>query len=424
MEEEMKIPKGYKQTEVGVIPNDWAVYDFGDLISSTQLGGNYPNSEINNGVPLIKMGNLGRGKIILNKLEFIPSETSPSNRDELQYGDVIFNTRNTLELVGKVAIWRNEMPKAYFNSNIMRFNFNSKKVKSNFYMNYVLNTRNSIMQLKDIATGTTSVAAIYSKDLFKIKIPLPPTRTEQIAIATALSDMDSLIEGLEKLLVKKLNIKQGAMQELLKPKEGWVEKKLGEIGKCIRGVSYNGDIDLYEYDNVNSIRLMRSNNIHEATLNFDSLQYVNQNRVKPIQIMQDFDILICMANGSKRLVGKTAQFFKNNNNRYTFGAFMGCFRVFSGEVKRSLVFYFLQTSTYRQFIEILLSGSSINNLKPSDIESIKFHIPTDIIEQERILLILSNMDTEIAQLETQLSKYKMLKTGMMQELLTGKKRLI
>jgi len=197
----------------------WEIADLGVLITSTQLGGNYPNNEVDNGVPLIKMGNLERGSITLKKIKFILSDTIPVKKDKLKYGDVIFNTRNTLELVGKVAVWRNELSEAYFNSNIMRFNFNPEKIESSFYMNYVLNSNKLITQLKCIATGTTSVAAIYTRDLFKIQIPLPPTKAQQTSIATALSNMDRDIQQLETQLSKYKMLKTGMMQELLTGKK-------------------------------------------------------------------------------------------------------------------------------------------------------------------------------------------------------------
>ena len=138
----------------------------------------------------------------------------PEKRDELNYGDVLFNTRNTIELVGKVSIWRDELPEAYFNSNLMRLKFDADFVSSNFFMNYLLNTRYAISSLKDIATGTTSVAAIYTRDLMTIEIPLPPLEY-QTRIAQILSDMDAEIAGLKQKLTKYKRLKQGMMQELL-----------------------------------------------------------------------------------------------------------------------------------------------------------------------------------------------------------------
>lgn len=104
--------------------------------------------------------------------------------------------------------------------------------------------------------------------------------------------------------------------------EDWEIKSLGEIGKCLRGVSYNGSEDLREFDTKNTIRLLRSNNIQKGKIVTTNIQFVNMHKVKPYQKMQSGDILICMANGSKYLVGKAGFFNINDNHLYTFGAFM------------------------------------------------------------------------------------------------------
>lgn len=224
--------KGTKPSELGEIPEDWEVYPLHKIIASNQLGGNYANSESETEFPLIKMGNLGRGQIKLKKIEYVIGKVS--QRDRLKYGDVLFNTRNTLELVGKVAIWRNEMPEAYFNSNILRLKFDKCIVASNEYINAVMNTRGFVTDLANVATGTTSVAAIYTRDLFQLNLLLPP-KEEQTAIATILSDMDEEIQALTKRLSKTRQIKQGMMQELLTGKTRLPFEKLEVKGEVING---------------------------------------------------------------------------------------------------------------------------------------------------------------------------------------------
>jgi type I restriction enzyme S subunit len=257
----MQIAKGYKQTEVGVIPEDWKVAPLSLALKSGQLGGNYKNSESGRGHPLIKMGNLGRSKISLKKIAFIERERDSDIRDQLTDGDVLFNTRNTLDLVGKVSIWRNELPEAYFNSNIMRMKFDDRIIFSNSLMNYLLNTQKSIRFLRGIAIGTTSVAAIYSRDFGAVKLPLPPSKAEQEAIAEALSDADSLIESLQQLIAKKRQIKQGAMQELLHPKDDWVEKTLGELAENKKARFDDGDWIEKEHITTEGVRLIQTGNI-------------------------------------------------------------------------------------------------------------------------------------------------------------------
>jgi type I restriction enzyme S subunit len=210
----MELRAGFKQTDVGLIPEDWEVKPLRDVLSKGRLGGNYPNELIASNFPLMKMGNLGRGGFDISKVEYIRSGVTPDEQHRLAYGDVIFNTRNTLDLVGKVGIWRDELPVAYYNSNLMRFEFDSQVICSAEYANYALNTSDSISRLRALATGTTSVAAIYTRDLMELEV-IVPTMAEQTVIAKALSDIDALIAGLEKLIAKKHDLKQAAMQQLL-----------------------------------------------------------------------------------------------------------------------------------------------------------------------------------------------------------------
>ena len=159
------------------------------------------------------MGNMSRGSIKLAKLEYVDGQAT-SRLDRLRRHDVLFNTRNTLDLVGKVVIWRDELPEAYFNSNILRMEFAQSHVGSNRFMNYLLNTRPSLQALRAIATGTTSVAAIYTRDLMKVMLALP-TPSEQRAIADVLTDIDAEIDALVKRVEKARKLKQGMMQQLL-----------------------------------------------------------------------------------------------------------------------------------------------------------------------------------------------------------------
>ncbi len=141
----------------------------------------------------------------------------PSENDRLTYGDVLLNTRNTPELVGKVAIWKNELSRAYFNSNLLRFNFKLEK-SDPFFMNLIFNTEQVISEFRNIAKGTTSVAAIYPQDMLKVKIIIPPLQ-EQQRIAEALSDVDGMISSLEKLIAKYKSIKTACLQQMF-PQNG------------------------------------------------------------------------------------------------------------------------------------------------------------------------------------------------------------
>jgi len=425
----MEVRPGYKQTEEGVIPEDWEVKPLTVVLSKGRLGGNYANQDAETELPLMKMGNIARGYFEMSKVQFITPGVKPESAHRLVYGDVLFNTRNTLDLVGKVGIWRDELPVAYYNSNLMRLEFDPEQVCSNEYANFALNTEGAVSRLRALATGTTSVAAIYTRDLMKLQLIVPP-KPEQRAIAAALSDVDALLGGLERLIAKKRDLKQAAMQQLLTgqtrlPGFGgeWEVKRLGDVGKCLRGVSYQGNGDLSSHDTAYTKRLLRSNNVQNAAVVTDEVQFVNSERVSANQLLRQEDILICMANGSKALVGKAGRFAVNDGYDYTFGAFMGCFRANIVDANPSFVFFLFQTGRYRDYINNLLAGSSINNLRSSSIESLEFSMPK-LPEQTSIAATLSDMDAELATLEARRDKTRALKQAMMQELLTGRIRLV
>jgi type I restriction enzyme S subunit len=205
---------GTKQTDVGALPGDWSLAPLKSVLSRGRLGGNYPNHNRENAFPLMKMGNVARGYFDVRRTEYVAANVVPDPKDRLRFGDVIFNTRNTLDLVGKVAIWRNEIPVAYYNSNLMRLEFNPELVCSNEYANYALNAESSVGRLRSLATGTTSVAAIYGRDLAKMPFIVPPL-AEQLAIASVLSNMDAELVALAAQHEKTRLLKQGMMQELL-----------------------------------------------------------------------------------------------------------------------------------------------------------------------------------------------------------------
>jgi type I restriction enzyme S subunit len=180
---------------LGQVPEEWKVIKLGITISKATLGGNHPAGEGEEGLPLIKMGNLGRGSIKLQKVENIPIREPYEEEHLLSEGDFLFNTRNSLDLVGKVSIWRGELGKALYNSNILRVRFREDFVGSTAYMNHLFNSDLGLSLLRLVAKGTTSVAAIYYKELSALIFCLPPV-AEQMEIAAYLDSKLGRFEGL------------------------------------------------------------------------------------------------------------------------------------------------------------------------------------------------------------------------------------
>jgi len=195
----------------------------------------------------------------------------------------------------------------------------------------------------------------------------------------------------------------------------WKRTTIAELARGIRGVSYNPDDLKLIADNSDSI-LLRANNIQNDRLILDDIQILPKQFVTKRQFAQNGDIIVCMSNGSKLLVGKNAIIYNKNNGDYTVGAFCSLFRP-NTLLNASFVFYIFQSEAYQKAIDILLSGSTINNLTNKSIENIALYIPVLTTEQCKIAEILTTVDEAIDNSRTLIEKHINIKTGMMQDLL-------
>lgn len=425
----MEVRPGYKQTEVGVIPVDWVVKTVGE-ISEVKTGpfgsALHEKDYVNDGTPIITVEHLGEQGVLHRNIPMVSdADKTRLKAYSLRKGDIVFSRVGSVD---RNALIKGDEEGWLFSGRLLRVRLNEKDIDSK-YLSYHFHSEAFKQRVRDVAVGQT-MASINTQILMSVNTNLPPNLAEQQAIAEALSDADVLIESLEQLIAKKRQIKQGAMQELLSGKRRlpgfntkWKKYSLGQIGKCHRGVSYNPSYDLSPFDTESTIRLLRANNVQGSQILLSDLQYVHAIRVSENQRLRSNDILVCMANGNRDLVGKAGRFVIEDGLPYTFGAFMSCFRPDSIVVHPGYVFYIFQTEKYRSHIATFLAGSSINNLTPSNVESLIVNIPTDYDEQNAIAIIINGMDAEIAALEDRLAKTRLLKQGMMQELLTGRIRL-
>lgn len=168
---------------------DWEQRKLGDDLVSIHTGTNLLGSITNTGMPLIKMGNIQRGYFDTSKVEFLAENEQPDKADIANYGDFFFNTRNTLELVGKGATWMKNSGEYAFNSNIARFELRNLDT---IFFNYLYNTDYMTKQIHARAMGTTSVAAIYPRTLDSVEY-LAPCMKEQQKIGAYFKQLDHLI---------------------------------------------------------------------------------------------------------------------------------------------------------------------------------------------------------------------------------------
>jgi type I restriction enzyme, S subunit len=409
----MNVKPGYKQTEVGVIPEEWEAKSLRAVLSKGRLGGNYANQDAEAELPLMKMGNLARGYFDLSKVQFITPGVTPELPHRLVYGDVLFNTRNTLDLVGKVAIWRDELPVAYYNSNLMRLEFDPEQVCSHEYANYALNTEGAVSRLRALATGTTSVAAIYTRDLMKLQVLVPPL-PEQRAIATALSDVDGLLGGLDRLIAKKRDLKQAAMQQLLTGQTRlpgfygeWEAKRFGDIAVPRRDRVDPKRTGTHEF----CVELEHI--ASESGVLLGSTRTGEQASLKSVFRLGDV------------LFGKLRAYLRKYWMATRAGVCSTEIWVFAPKDSNVTTAFLYQIIKTDGFIEAA-SNAYGTHMPRSDwniVKNYELKIPL-VPEQTAIAEVLTDMDAELAALEQRREKTRALKQAMMQELLTGRTRLV
>jgi type I restriction enzyme, S subunit len=400
-----EIPKGYKHTEVGVIPEEWEVKPLSQL------------SHFQNGKAHEQFIDEYGDYIVVNS-KFISTggevkKYSKQNISPLQKGDITIVMSDIPNGKALAKCFQIDSDNKYtLNQRIGGITANDTVDGKYLYLKL---DRNKYYLAFDSGTGQTN---IRRQEILDCPIPLPPL-SEQRAIAAALSDMDALIEAQEKLIAKKKAIKQGAMQELLRPKSSWKEQQLSAIGKSYGGLSgktkedfEDGDCPYIPFMNVMTNPIIDTN-------------YFDYVQIKPAENQNKAEQGDLFFNGSSETpeeVGMCSVLLEEVKDLYL-NSFCFGFR-FHKEVDYDGLFmaYFFRSNYGRDKMFLLAQGATRFNLSKSNFLKLRIMLPP-FIEQKRIARILSDMDSEIAQMEAQLDKYRNLKQGMMQELLTGKKRL-
>jgi len=390
-----RVPKGYKQTEVGVIPEEWMVLPLGRLITSVEYGSS-AKSNAKGRIPVLRMGNLQEGKIDWNDLVFTDDE-SEIHKYSLVSGDVLFNRTNTVDLVGKTSIYDGEFP-AIFAGYLIRINVDSARLDSKF-LNYVLNAEFSRKHSAKVLSVAIGQANINGQKVKTYPIPTPPTVAEQRAIAAALSDVDALLAKLDQLIAKKRDLKQAAMQQLLTGQTRlpgfsgeWEVKRLGEIctmksGEGITSASIDEHSEFPCYGG-NGLRGYTTRYTHD---------------------------------GRYALIGRQGALCGNVVN--VEGRFFASEHAVVVTPLKGTDIHWLAVVLARMNLNQYSESSAQPGLSVSKLLTMSWTVPP-LPEQTTIAALLSDMDAEIAALVARRDKTRALKQGMMQELLTGRIRLV
>ena len=395
--------EGFINTEIGVIPNDWEVKTLGDVGEVKMCRRIFNHETKTEGtIPFFKIGTFGK-----EADAYITQDLYNNYRKRFSFpkkGDILISAAGT---IGRTLIYDGK-PAYFQDSNIVWID-NNETLISNEFLYY-------IFQVVKYNTEGGTIQRLYNSILRNTKFSYP-TKTEQTTIATALKDADKLINQLEQLLTKKQNIKTGAMQELLKPKEGWEVKMLGEVVDFFKGKGLSKSLTDYE----GAFQCLLYGELfttYKEVINF-VLSRTNKNEGL---LSRNGDILMP---GSTTTIGidlaKASTILIDN---VLLGGDINVLRK-KGKCDYNSIFltYYLNVNCKLKIAE-KTKGVTIYHLQGKELSDIIVSFPNSKSEQNHIAQILSDMDNEIQELERKIAKYKMMKQGMMQSLLTGKIRLV
>lgn len=356
----------------------------------------HQTSKIGN-IPFYKIGTFGK-----EADAYISSQLYEEYKAKYSYpekGDVLISAAGTL---GRTVVFDGH-PAYFQDSNIVWLKIDKSQLSNDYLAQYY-------KVIKWASSEGSTISRLYNGIIRDTEILLPPLK-EQAAIAKALSDVDSLIFSLQKLIEKKKAIKQGAMQELLTGKKrlpGFSgkrkRKKLGNYIKFEVGFPFKS-----RYFNSQHIGLRL---IKNRDLKSDDQVYYTTEDVSSEYIVNNGDVLVGMDGDFTPCIWRKGVALLNQRVG-KIGAF-GMDLLFS--------YYLLQQPL--QELQIGTGATTVKHLSHFDVEELELTFPEEIKEQQAIAQVLSDMDNDIEQLEKKLSKYQQIKQGMMQELLTGRIRLV
>ena len=386
----MEVRPGYKQTEVGVIPDAWEVSTVGNEFE-IKLG-KMLDAERNVGVPKPYLGNkaVQWDQIDISDLPTVPMSRADIAKYRLSKGDLLVCEGGE---VGRAAIWDASISECYYQKALHRLRplkgFNSKVMVA------LLRQWSDRGVLKNYVTQT-SIAHLPREKFMSMPMPVPPA-PEQRAIAAALSDVDALLGGLERLIAKKRDLKQAAMQQLLTGQTrlpgfsgAWEVKRLGDALAICHGKSQR---DVEVTDGAYPI-LATGGQIGTARRPLYDKPSVLIGRKGTINQPQYMD----------------TPFWTVDTLFYS---------AIKGDNSAKFLYYRFCLIDWMQYNE----ASGVPSLNARTIESIEIDCP-EPIEQSAIAAVLSDMDAELSALLARRDKTRALKQAMMQELLTGRTRLV
>lgn len=413
----MAVKSGYKQTEVGVIPEAWTARPLGELsefITSGSRG--WAAFYSDQGALFIRSQNVRAGRLDFDDSQFVtPPQGTEGSRTRVKRSDLLITI--TGNSVGNVALVDREFDEAYISQHVGLVRLST--VSLGHYVSHFLSPGSpGNSQIRASQSGQ-SKPGLTLRNLQDFWVAIPPTDAEQRAIAMALSDVDALLGALERLIAKKRDLKQATMQQLLTGETRlpgfhgeWELKRLGDVAEMGSGGTPTSSVAAY-YDG--------------------SIPWVSIS-----DMTQGGKVITVTDRNLSRLgfASCAAQMFPAGTVLYAMYASLGECSVAgvplcssqailgirpSNSLNNQFLYYYL--TSLKPIVKSLGQQGTQANLNKGMVQDFRISLPS-LQEQAVIATMLSDMDAELASLEQRLAKTRTLKQGMMQELLTGKTRLL
>lgn len=418
----MEIKEGYKQTEVGMIPADWR-FDFLKNVTYLIIDGTHHTPKYQKyGIPFLRVTDIQSFEIDFNELKYV-SEKEHSKlimRCNPQKGDLLLSKNGTIG-IPKIIDWDWEF--SIFVS-LALLKIRPEKLNVKFLEQFIISTYFKEQLAKNSKQGT--VINLHLEEIEKLIIPLP-LPSEQQAIAEVLTDTDNLIQALEKQIAKKKLIKQGVMQQLLTPKEGWEVKRLGEIFDFYGGYSASREQlsnEGYCYLHYGDIHGSTKTYIDCSTdfLNIPKLN-IKLNKISKKSLLRNGDVVFVDASEDDEGTSRHIVIRNGCNIPFISGLHTIVARSKDESIDLKFKSYCFQSKFIKDQFKFYAVGTKVSGVSKTSIKNVNIQIPP-LIEQKSIANTIEAIDFELEKLIEKQSKYKSIKQGLMQQLLTGKIRLI
>lgn len=408
----MEVSAGYKRTEAGIIPEEWEIRTIGQMFRLINGCAFKPEDWKQSGTPIIRIQNLNDPTASFNF-----SQAAVPERNRVEYGDLLFAWSGTIGTSFGARVWTG--PTGVLNQHIFKVLMDERQITLPFSLLVFARVEDDIA--KQAHGFKASFVHVKKSDLVKVSLPIP-SLPEQRAIASVLGDVDVLLGGLDRLIAKKRDLKQAAMQQLLTGQARlpgfsgeWDVKRLDELADIRSGGTPSTSVSQFWDGNIPWCTPTDITALDGHKYLYDTSRMITSHGLKSssAEMIQAHSIVMT----SRATIGECAinkvpvstnQGFKN-------------FVPYEGTDVEFL--YYLLTTQKSGFIS-LCGGSTFLEIGKTQLVAYQVRLPSSKAEQTAIATVLSDMDAELSALMARRDKTRDLKQAMMQELLTGRIRLI